>query len=148
MVGGIFVCSHHGVDGIKEKEVKTEKISREQANRLSMDPKYRFGILSDGAIGVWGDGETEAQAAESAREYFRSEAKNFLDEDGNFDLSALMSDCWVVEVEEDPAKLAASILGRKGGQVRSSAKSAAAVVRNAKRKAEGKPEGGRPKKQH
>lgn len=41
---------------------------------------------------------------------------------------------------------AAAILGRKGGSVRSPAKSAAAIARNAKRKAEGKPEGGRPKK--
>jgi len=40
----------------------------------------------------------------------------------------------------------AATLGRKGGSVKSLAKSDAATARNAKRKAEGKPEGGRPKK--
>jgi len=40
----------------------------------------------------------------------------------------------------------AVILGRKGGSVKSPAKSDAAKARNAKRKAEGKPEGGRPRK--
>lgn len=42
-------------------------------------------------------------------------------------------------------RMAASVLGRKGGSVKSPAKSAAAVARNARRKAGGKPEGGRPK---
>lgn len=41
---------------------------------------------------------------------------------------------------------AAAALGRKGGSVKSPAKSEAAKARNAKRKTEGKPEGGRPKK--
>lgn len=41
---------------------------------------------------------------------------------------------------------AASVLGSKGGSVKSETKSKAAVDRNAKRKAEGKPQGGRPKK--
>ena len=39
----------------------------------------------------------------------------------------------------------AEAMGRKGGSVKSPAKSRAAKARNAKRKAEGKPEGGRPK---
>ena len=43
--------------------------------------------------------------------------------------------------DENPA----ATLGRKGGSVKSPAKSAAAIARNAKRKAEVKPEGGRPK---
>ena len=42
-------------------------------------------------------------------------------------------------------RYAAATLGRKGGSVKSPAKSRAAKARNAKRKAEGKPEGGRPK---
>lgn len=46
----------------------------------------------------------------------------------------------------DYASFAAATLGRKGGSVKSPAKSEAAKARNAKRKAEGKPEGGRPKK--
>jgi len=41
---------------------------------------------------------------------------------------------------------AATTLGRKGGSVKSPAKSEAAKARNAARKAEGKPEGGRPPK--
>jgi len=40
----------------------------------------------------------------------------------------------------------AAALGRMGGSVKSPAKSEAAKARNAKRKAEGKPEGGRPRK--
>jgi hypothetical protein len=40
----------------------------------------------------------------------------------------------------------AEAMGRKGGSVKSPAKSVAAQNRNAKRKAEGKREGGRPKK--
>lgn len=47
----------------------------------------------------------------------------------------------------DAVSKAAAILGRKGGQVRGKNKSAAAKLRNAKRKAEGKNEGGRPKKE-
>jgi len=43
--------------------------------------------------------------------------------------------------------MAAATLGRKGGSVKSPAKSEAAKARNAKRKAEGKPEGGRPRKE-
>ncbi len=49
-----------------------------------------------------------------------------------------------VEATEDTSP--AATLGRKGGSVKSPAKSEAATARNAKRKAEGKPEGGRPKK--
>ena len=41
---------------------------------------------------------------------------------------------------------AARALGRVGGSVKSAAKSEAARARNARRKAEGKPQGGRPRK--
>jgi len=41
----------------------------------------------------------------------------------------------------------AAALGRMGGSVKSPAKSEAAKARNAKRKAEGKPEGGATKKE-
>lgn len=47
----------------------------------------------------------------------------------------------------DDISKAAAILGRKGGQVKSPRKQKAAKLRNAKRKAEGKNEGGRPKKE-
>jgi len=43
-------------------------------------------------------------------------------------------------------RYAAATLGRKGGSVKSPAKSESAKARNTKRKAEGKPEGGRPRK--
>ena len=52
-----------------------------------------------------------------------------------------------IELEDEIIiKLASALMGRKGGQARTPAKSRAATARNAKRKAEGKPEGGRPKK--
>lgn len=50
--------------------------------------------------------------------------------------------------EESEFSAAAAALGRKGGSVKSSAKSEAAKARNAARKAEGKPQGGRPKVYH
>lgn len=50
------------------------------------------------------------------------------------------------EKSQEYTELTASEMGRKGGSVRSAAKSEAAKSRNAKRKAEGKPEGGRPRK--
>ena len=53
---------------------------------------------------------------------------------------------WIAGECDFCAKAAASALGRKGGSVRSAAKSAAAKANNAARKLNGKPEGGRPRK--
>lgn len=57
------------------------------------------------------------------------------------------------EIEFDDAILlalieaeAARVLGARGGSVTGEAKRRAAIARNARRKAEGKPEGGRPRK--
>ncbi len=50
------------------------------------------------------------------------------------------------EYQKKEAASAARVLGSLGGSVKSAAKAEAARARNAKRKAEGKPEGGRPRK--
>lgn len=48
--------------------------------------------------------------------------------------------------EDERRSEAARVLGRMGGLVKSAAKSEAAKARNARRKEEGKPQGGRPRK--
>lgn len=67
---------------------------------------------------------------------------------GIFDLYAdECGDQEEVVIEQAEESKAAATLGRKGGSVSSPAKSEAAKARNAARKAQGKPEGSRPKKQ-
>jgi len=51
----------------------------------------------------------------------------------------------VANMDAQMAAIGAAALGRRGGAVKSAAKSQAASARNARRKAAGKPEGGRPR---
>jgi len=101
--------------------VETYGISAQTANLIRRQPGYRSGA-----------------------EMAVTKAKT-----GGWRLYERVSGQWMDASLEDMDSLpkAAAALGRKGGSVSSQAKSEAAKARNAKRKAEGKPEGGRPRKE-
>lgn len=83
--------------------MRTETITRTEANRYNMRKRCTYGVISDGCVGVWGDGTNERTAIESAKKYFRSNKKDFYREDENgkieFNIDKIMHDCYMLRVE-------------------------------------------------